>query len=99
MGDLLANPPRDTDDYILPTSALYAEALIGSCSSCEELIERNGELDLERKQIENAIRELEAKRLTARLEADPSLLDRNGSAPPAIRVEVVNTPATDSPDA
>ena len=99
MADLLVSPPQDHDDYILPTSALYAEAMLGSCTSCEELIERNGELDLERKRIENTILHLESQRLTARLDAEPPQLDRNGSVHPAIRVELVSAPAADSPDA
>ena len=67
---------------------------MGGCSSCEDNIERNNEFDLENKKVENEIRVLEARRLTARLDAAPPLLDRDGVAPPAIKVEVVNpTPA------
>lgn len=91
FSDLLANPPHDRQDHILPTPALYADAIVGSCDSCEENIERNNQLDLERKKIENDIRGLEARRLKARLDAQTPLLDREGVAPPAIKVEVVNS--------
>lgn len=94
LADLLKNPPRDTQDHILPTPALYAEAIVGACCACEESLERGTQLDLERKQIENRIRELESRRLAARLDAATPLLDRDGVAPPAIKVEVVNPPAT-----
>jgi hypothetical protein len=92
--DLLANPPADVKDYILPTPALYADAIVGGCCSCEDTIERNTELDLKRKELENTIRDLEVQRLTARLGADTPLLEREGVAPPVIKVELVNsTPA------
>jgi hypothetical protein len=93
LADLLKNPPHEAQDHILPTPALYAEAIVGTCCSCEESIERGTQLDLERKKIENDIRELERTRLKARLEAMTPLLDREGVAPPAIKVEVVNAAA------
>jgi hypothetical protein len=95
--DLLADPPRDTQDHILPTPALYADATLGECDACEEAIGRNDTLDAERKRIENEIRALEAQRLKARLEAQMPLLDREGAAPPAIKVEIVNTASPDTP--
>jgi hypothetical protein len=89
MADLL-NPLHDKQDQILQTPALYAEAIVGGCSACEDDIEDNNELDLAHKKIENDILALEARRLAARLDAKTPLLDRDGVAPPAIKVEVVN---------
>ena len=94
LQDLLKNPPRDTQDHILPTPALYAEAIVGNCCACEDSLERNTQLDLDRKDLENQIRELEARRLKARLEAATPMLDRDGIAPPAIKVEVANAATT-----
>ena len=92
--DLLNNPPHDRQDHMLPTPALYADAIVGACCACENNIERNNQLDLDHKKVENDIRALEVRRLTARLDAQTPLLDREGVAPPAIKVEVVNsTPA------
>jgi hypothetical protein len=95
IADLLENPTHDRQDHILPTPALYADAIVGGCSSCEENIERNNRLELKHKRIENDIRQLEARRLTARLDAQTPLLDRDGVSPPAIKVEVVNETPTD----
>jgi len=97
ISDLLNNPQHDRKDYILPTPALYADAIVGACNACEEDIERNSDLDLKHKEIENQIRSLEVRRLTARLEADTPLLDREGIAPPAIKVEVVNSTPAEAP--
>jgi hypothetical protein len=94
LADLLKNPPHDVQDHILPTPALYAEAIVGNCCSCEESIERNTQLDLDRKRLENQIRDLERQRLEARLEGATPLLDREGVAPPAIKVELVNAATT-----
>jgi hypothetical protein len=89
LSDLLENPPHEHQDHMLPTPALYADAIVGICCACEENIERNNQLDLEHKKTENDILALEARRLSARLEAKTPQLDRDGVAPPAIRVEVV----------
>ncbi len=97
MADLLANPQHDQQDEILQTPALYAEAIVGDCYSCEDEIEQNDELDREHKKIENDIRALEARRLAARLDAKTPLLGRDGVAPPAIKVEVVNSAPAQAP--
>lgn len=94
MEDLIKNPPHDTQDNILPTPALYAEAIVGDCCACEESLARNTQLDLYRKDIENQIRGLEVRRLKERLEGTPPLLDRENEAPPAIKVEVANATTT-----
>lgn len=93
LQDLLKEPPRDTQDHILPTPALYAEAIVGNCCACEESLVKHTQLDLDRKDIENRIRELEARRLKARLDLATPNLDRDGIAPPAIKVELVNAAA------
>jgi hypothetical protein len=97
LSDLLKNPPQDIQDHILPTPALYAEAIVGTCCACEDSLERGTQLELDRKDIENQIRQLEAQRLKARLDAPTPLLDREGMAPPAIKVDVVNSSATTTP--
>ena len=96
IADLL-DPLHDQQDQILQTPALYAEAITGACSACEDEIEENNELDRDHKRIENDIRALEARRLTARLDAKTPLLDRDGIAPPAIKVEVVNSAPAPAP--
>ncbi|MFL6303746.1 MAG: hypothetical protein ACJ72H_09400 [Candidatus Sulfotelmatobacter sp.] len=98
MTDLVANPPNTSEDYILPTAALYAESVVGQCSSCEDAIERSTELDLQHKKLENGIRELEEDRLEARLKAHPPLLDREDLAVPSIKVELVRDAPARSPE-
>ena len=88
--DLLAMSPRDDDDHILPTAAIYAEAIPGDCNACEPNAVRNEELDLARKELENSLRQAELDRLTARLGA--KMYDGPAS-PPAIQVELTTAPA------
>lgn len=90
MADLLNFTPRDDNEQILPTPALYAEAIPGICCSCEKNVERSEELDLARKRLENHLLELETDRLTARLaakELDPPL------SAALIQVELTNKTA------
>ncbi|MCM3872024.1 MAG: PKD domain-containing protein [Pyrinomonadaceae bacterium] len=86
IADLVA---RDDREHILPTPALYAEAIVGTCCSCESTIERTTELDLERKGLDNKLVELETERLRARLDSKSPKLDGEIEAP-AIRVELTN---------
>lgn len=86
--DLVMNIARDDREHILPTPALYAEAIVGTCDSCEDAIERRTGLELDRMGLDNKTLELETERLRARLDIKPAQLDREIAAPPAIRVEV-----------
>jgi hypothetical protein len=93
MVDLVNQFDRTDDEHILPTPALYAEAVVGTCCSCEETLERGTQVDLAAAELNNKLLELEAERLRARLDATPPQLDREIAAPPAIRVDVTNPPA------
>jgi hypothetical protein len=88
--DLVNQLVRDDDEHILPTPALYAESIVGTCCSCEDTLERAAQLDLDRSELNNKILELETKRLRARLDSTPPQLDLEIAAPPAIRVDVTN---------
>ena len=46
--------PRDEDEHILPTAALYAEAIPGECCACEANIVRREELELKQREIETS---------------------------------------------
>lgn len=86
--DLLTASPSTEAEHILPTAALYAEAIPGECCACEQTIVRNEELDLHRKELDNELVQLEADRLTARLGADK--LDGPSHGQP-IQIEVTSS--------
>ena len=90
IAGLVAMAPLDVDDHLLPTSALYAEAIPGVCSGCEASAEASEQLDLARKGLDNSLLQLEIDRLKARL--DGKLLDGPSSDAP-IKVEVINATA------
>jgi hypothetical protein len=90
LADIRAAQPRDEHDYILPTSAIYAEAFRGRCVACEDNVVRSEELDLRRRELENLRAEIDVKRVKARLDSgklDSENCDCNGNA---IRLEVTN---------
>lgn len=72
--DLTKSTTKDLRRYILPTAALYSEAVLGRCCACEESIVNQQELAAERGRLENNAIRLENKRLEARLEK--KLFDR-----------------------
>lgn len=85
--DLIEHTTVDEKRHILPSSALYVEAIVGDCCACEhELVERR-HLETERMRRENELLVLEGKRLDARLHAVPPQLDKDPPAP--ARLEVV----------
>lgn len=92
--DLLDVIERDDQEQILPTPALYAESIVGTCGACESTIGHATRLDLNRQELDNKLLELEVERLRGRLAAHPPLLDRELDAPPAIRVDVTNDGTT-----
>lgn len=80
----------DEREHILPTAALYSEAIVGRCNAAEpEALERH-RLEVQRRDIDNELQSLEAARLRARLEARPALLDRDPAQPTRIGLEVVS---------
>ena len=72
--DLTGSTTKDVRRHILPTAALYSEAIVGRCCACEESIVNQQELAAEAGRLENNAIRLENKRLEARL--DEKLLDR-----------------------
>jgi hypothetical protein len=84
--DLKSMSPRDDDEHILPTAALYAEAAVGTCLACEPAIVQQEALELERRATENAQMKEELKLIQARIQAGQ--LGGDGNAPPVIRVEL-----------
>ena len=92
--DLLRMSPRDEDRHILPTAALYAEAIPGDCCACEDNIVRRQQLELKQREVENELLEAERDRRLAKLQAD----DLSGSTTTEpIRVELVNVSANGTP--
>jgi hypothetical protein len=89
--DVTAMSPSDTDHHILPSAALYAEAAVGECSACEHTLLRQGELDLQRREIENGLLELEAERRKGRI-GKKDFGAETTTEP--IRVELTTAPAT-----
>lgn len=96
IADLAAMSPRDVDSHLLPTSALYAEAIPGSCGACEPNVMRGEELDLDRRALDNTLLQLEADRRSAKLAA--KIYD-DPPPPPALRVELVAAEAAVTPPA
>jgi hypothetical protein len=90
--DLISMSPRDEDDHILPTAALYAEAIPGECCACEENIVRREELELKERELENELLDAELERRKAKIKAN----DFSGATTTEpFRVEVTNVaPAT-----
>ena len=66
--DLTKSTTKDVRRHILPTAALYSEAIVGECCACEETIVNAQELAAEAGRLNNNAIRLENKRLEARLE-------------------------------
>ena len=77
VNELVTNTQRDERRYILPTAALYAEAIVGDCCACEDSIRVLQRLQHEELRLRNEHSRLENKRLEARLNATPPLLDQD----------------------
>ena len=79
--------PRDDDDHILPTAALYAEAIPGVCCACEDNIVRREELELAERELENHLLTAELDRRKAKIKAN----DFSGATTTEpLRVELTN---------
>lgn len=80
--------PVDTRRHILPTSALHCEAVVGECSAREPESASRERLEIWRVALDNQATALEVRRLQARLDASPPLLDHDGcrSIPLELRV-------------
>ena len=72
--DLTKTTTKDVRRHILPTAALYSEAIVGECCACEDSIVNAQELAAEAGRLNNNAIRLENKRLEARLEK--KLLDK-----------------------
>lgn len=84
--------PVDVDPHILPTAALYVEAVVGECCACEDNIVQREKLELDRLDLANQLTEAEVQRRLAMIAAadlsDPAtteaspllveLVDRSG---------------------
>jgi len=76
VADLVDHTIRDEQPHILPTAALYAEAVIGECCGCEDTIVEKRQLEADQVRLGNELLRLETRRLNARLKAKPPLLDK-----------------------
>lgn len=85
---LAAQVTEDLAEHILPTAALFSEAIVGRCSAGEpEAVERF-RIETRRKELDNDLQALEARRLDARLLAEPPLLDKDPVLPAQVGVWV-----------
>lgn len=85
---LLRQVLPDVREHILPTAALYSEAIVGTCNGAEaEAIERF-QADTKKKMLENEAQALEVERLQARLTAHPPLLDKDPVLPAHVDVRL-----------
>jgi hypothetical protein len=94
LADLVAMAPSSTDKHILPTAALYAEAVPGECNACEAALVRQEELELSRREIDNSLLEIELERRKQRLEAGEHDPD---TAIEPIRIELVTASKEPAP--
>lgn len=79
--DLVKNTVRDEKRHILPTAAMYAEAIVGECCACEEGIVVQQRHEAEAARLRNELVRLETNRLEGRLDANPPLLDKEYAPP------------------
>jgi hypothetical protein len=70
----LPTATKDVHRHILPTAALYSEAIVGRCGACEHTIVERKELEEQTIRLDNEAVKLENERLQARL--DKKLLDK-----------------------
>jgi hypothetical protein len=71
--DIIDDPPNTTQENILPTPALYAEALLGECQVGESYAIEQAEADVKTAMGNADIAKFKAERMKRRLDAD--LLD------------------------
>ena len=99
LDPLITNNPdiqdvSETENMILPTSAVVCESRLGECEGCEPFIEQSREIELRLRSAEADQADEETKRLEARLAANPPLLDDPDCCDDsALRVEIVNPAA------
>ncbi len=93
MADLLERVIPDVKHHILPTAALFAEAILGECDSCEDELHKTRDLTDDQLRLANELVRLEAKRLETRLAAAPPLLDKE--FPPLLAPGVACCPCED----
>ncbi len=87
LADLVKNTPIDRRPALLPTAALYAEAIVGHCSACENAIGVRTRLEEDRLRIANDHAKLENKRLDARITAGNLELDPPAPAQVSLHVD------------
>lgn len=79
--------PVDVDEHILPTAALYAEAVVGDCCACEDTIVRRERLELEGLDLANQLTAAEVRRRIAKIEAeDLSGPTERGALPVSVEI-------------
>lgn len=88
IADLVETPIVDEKRHILTTAALYAEAVVGQCGSCEPELAKRWQLETDRLSLANELATTEVNRRKARLAADPPDLGLFDCCAPAIQVEV-----------
>ena len=81
IADLVENTARDERRHILPTAALYAEAVVGECCACEEAVVIKQQHEAEEARLRNELLRLEKNRLEMRLDANPPLIDKEYPPP------------------
>lgn len=84
--DLVKNTARDERRHILPTAALYAEAVVGECCACEEAIVTKQQHEAEEARLRNELLRLEKNRLELRLDASPPRIDKEYPPPSTVCV-------------
>lgn len=89
VATLVKMSPLDVDEHILPTAALYAEAVPGECCACEESITRREGLELDRLELANQLTEAEIQRRLAKIAAK-DLSGPTNPEPFPVAVELVD---------
>lgn len=89
IATLVKMSPLDVDEHILPTAALYAEAVPGECCACEDSIIRREGLELDRLELANQLTEAEIQRRLAKIAAE-DLSGHTNPEPFPVAVELVD---------
>lgn len=88
IADLRGRIEVDESCHILPTPALYSEAIVGQCNGCEEYVEKSRSLDLRQRAAIAEQAEQEAERYAARLKATPAILDNPNPSTESVSVRL-----------
>ena len=82
-----------TEPVTLPTPSVTVESRLGMCDGCEEFVQKQRDLELTSKDLQNQLLEQEVARYTARLGGTSPKLDDPKPASSPLHIVVEQSPA------